>query len=868
MFHKTQIISLLFYINLLGFFIYQSEALANVKLLDSNSQSVTLEFTTTNTNEQLKSVLIAIPKDSKLKLNILESEPAAINQPVKIGITGAIREQGVAQILFSQKYKRLRVKVSFSNSTRSASNQAVLEDSPAYHRILQGLLINDATANRVLRRNTTRSNCPPPPLPALKLSIDKTGLYAITYADFLEAGLDMSTFNAEIIAQIHMTNNGKAVPIFIAGEEDGNFGKDDILYFYAQAAKGAYTRENVYWLSLKADGGLRINFSNESLDSATPLVTEFTKTVHVEQNKIYWSKLPDINKDHLFWAQLDAKKSLKMPITLQHVAKTGKNATIRVMLQGKTNDYQHNPNHHTKILLNGVEIHDAKWAGQIAFLQEVSVPQTSLQEGKNTVTLQSVGDTGATVDSIYVNWLEIDYTATTTAIQDQLVFKISKQGAYNLKINGFSKPEILVLDVTEQQQILPLLGTKVSADNNGGYQIEFDNKQGGNQTYYAFTIVSENLNKPDISLNLPTTRLQSACNQADYFIIHHDSFDVKALENFIVKNRGLKVMAVPVSKIYNEFNHGMPDPQAIKDFLTYAYQNYTQPRPAYVVLVGDANQDTLNELGHGINYIPTYTFHTYALGETATDNWFVTISGDDPLPDMFLGRLPIRTQAELDALVNKFTNYSQAPLDGWQRNVVFVADNDTADFEATSNWLIEKHLTNYSSKQIYLSKYANKSEAVKQEIIQQLNTGAIVTNYTGHGSITNWAGEFIFQSSDVKSLNNSDKLTFVVALNCLNGWFSYYQPFYGSDDSLAEAFLKADGKGAIAVLAPTGLGYTSQHEELASELFQRLFENKETELGSLTTAAKIAAVTNSGISKDNLEMFTLFGEPSMQLRLE
>lgn len=840
---------------LILFFIFQNQALANVKLLDSNPQSVTLEFS----NESLKnSVLIAIPKDSKLKLKVLESEPMAINQPVKIGIIGAIREQGVAQILFDQKYKRLRVKVSFS---KTRYNEAVLEDSPAYHKMLQGLLINDA--NRVLRHNSTRANCPPPPLPAIKFSIEKTGLYAISHADFLKAGLDMSTLNAEIIAQLHMSNNGKAVPIFIAGEQDGNFGKDDILFFYAQAAKGTYTRKNVYWLSIKADGGLRINLNNETLDSTNPLLTEFTKTVHVEENNIYWSKLPDIKKDHIFWEQVDAKKSLEMPITLQHLTKG--NASISVMLQGKTDDLQHDPNHHTKILLNGVEIHDAKWKGQIAFLQQVKIPQSSLQEGDNTITLLSVGDTGATVDSIYVNWLEIGYTATTTAIQDKLLFKTSKQEPYRLRINGFSKPEILVLDVTEPQHIVPLLGTKVSADNTDGYQVEYDNKQGGNRTYYAFTL--DSFNKPSsISLSLPTTRLKSTCNQADYFIIHHDSFDVKALQS-LVETRGLKVMAVPISKIYNEFNHGMPNPQAIKDFLSYAYQNYTPPRPAYVVLVGDANQDTLNELGHGINYVPTYTFHTSTLGETATDNWFVSISGDDPLPDMFLGRLPVRTQAELDALVNKFTSYSQAPLDGWQRNVLFVADNDMVVFEEASNQLIKKYLDNYSSKKIYLSKYAN-SEIVKQDIIQQINSGAIVTNYTGHGSITNWAGEFIFQSSDVKSLNNPDKLSFVMALDCLNGWFSYYQPFYGSDDSLAEAFLKADGKGAVGVWAATGLGYTSQHEILASEFFKRLFQNKETELGILTTAAKIAAVTNSGISKDTLEMFTLFGEPSLRLRLE
>jgi hypothetical protein len=102
-----------------------------------------------------------------------------------------------------------------------------------------------------------------------------------------------------------------------------------------------------------------------------------------------------------------------------------------------------------------------------------------------------------------------------------------------------------------------------------------------------------------------------------------------------------------------------------------------------------------------------------------------------------------------------------------------------------------------------------------------------------------------------------------VALNCLNGWFSYYK----RERTIAEEFLLAEQKGAVGVWASTGLGYTSEHEVLARELFKKLFQEKEAELGYLTTAAKISAVVNYGVSKDNLETFTLIGEPSTRLHL-
>jgi hypothetical protein len=794
--------------------------------------------------------------------------------PVAIGLTGWLRDQPVVQIQFFpvlynpvqqtiKLYKRLRVKVHFSNHTRSITKPIVAE-SPAFTRMLEHLLVNKTNRRKVRRqsRSVKTTTCSSPP-PKLKLSITKTGVYVLDYADFLALGLDMSTVD---VHQIQMTHQGQPASIYLTSEPDDVFSPEDKLYFYAQAATGLYTRNNVYWLTLNPEGGRRTKFRSGAPNQTGPPLTQFTQTVHVENNLVYWSRMPDsTNRDRLFWKELSAGGSLEIPVKLSHLAQTAEPVTIRVMMQGKTDDYAADPDHHTQILLNGVVISDESWSGQTTFLQTATTPQTNLLSGQNTVTLASVGETGASVDILYVNWLELDYAATLTALEEQLKFEVSGSGFYNLTVDGFSQPKVFVLDITDPLQIAVLPNLTVATDPIDGYQIQYSDQFDGNKTYYV--LAAEQLLKPDsITIDTPLTQLKSPCHQVDYLLIYHDSFNITELQALIAA-RGVQIMSVPVSDIYDEFNDGIADPQAIKDFLTYAYDNYTPPRPTYVLLVGDANRDTLNELGYGTNYIPTHTFDTSEMGETPTDNWFVSVSGIDPLPDMFLGRIPIRTQAELDAVVNKLRRYPQAPLDGWQRNVLFVADSSPG-FEDVSKQLIAQYLTNYTSKQIYLREYQGDKEAVTQDIIQAINAGAIVTNYTGHGSLNLWSGRDIFNYEDVALLNNPDKLTFVMALDCQNGLFSYSQPFRGTTDSLAEAFLKADGKGAIAMWAPSGLGYTSEHEILANELFNRLFQDNETELGSLTTLAKIAAVTNFGISTDSLEMFTLFGDPNLRLRLE
>ncbi|OAD23437.1 Propetide, peptidase C25 domain protein [Candidatus Thiomargarita nelsonii] len=253
--------------------------------------------------------------------------------PVAIGMTGAIREQQVAQIQFFglqfnpvQKtvklYTKMRVKIHFNSTTRST----VVEDSPAFDRMLQHLLLNDTSANRLLRSTvTTRKDCPPPLPPALKLTIDKTGVYALSYDDFLALGLDVSLLDSHMI---HMSHQGEAVPIFILGEEDGVFGPGDIMFFYAQATETLYTRSNIYWLSLKLEGGARLNFREATPNVNDPSLTTFKQTVHFEENHIYSPKWPnDLEKEHLFWFELKGGEGRQKSFNLHHPS-TGRNYAL------------------------------------------------------------------------------------------------------------------------------------------------------------------------------------------------------------------------------------------------------------------------------------------------------------------------------------------------------------------------------------------------------------------------------------------------------------------------------------------------------------------------------------------------------------
>ena len=92
-------------------------------------------------------------------------------------------------------------------------------------------------------------------------------------------------------------------------------------------------------------------------------------------------------------------------------------------------------------------------------------------------------------------------------------------------------------------------------------------------------------------------------------------------------------------------------------------------------------------------------------------------------------------------------------------------------------------------EKVYLSELG--TTATRAEIVRSFDDGASLVSYIGHGGIRMWANENIFNTADVETLANQSQQPFFVTMNCLNGFFHF--PFF---DSLAEALVKAEGRGA------------------------------------------------------------------------
>jgi hypothetical protein len=306
--------------------------------------------------------------------------------------------------------------------------------------------------------------------------------------------------------------------------------------------------------------------------------------------------------------------------------------------------------------------------------------------------------------------------------------------------------------------------------------------------------------------------------------------------------------------IYDEFNYGEKDPQALKDFLLYARSNW-KLAPRFVLMFGDASYDSRNYLGVGdLNLVPTKLVDTDFM-ETASDDWFADFDGDG-LTEMALGRLPVRNSKEADVMIAKILDYESAtPSD----EALLVADsNDGYDFEGATRQL--RSLLPTSLRVNEIDRGQLDGATAKTRLLAALNRGERVVNYSGHGNMTQWRGDLL-TTDDADSLTNAERPMLFVMMTCLNGYF--HDPI---GDSLGESLMKIERGGAVAVWASSGMTLPEEQSIMNQQLYRLLFAPRNIGAQPLTLAEAVARAKASVSNQDIRRTWIFFGDPTMAFK--
>ncbi|MFM7719634.1 MAG: type IX secretion system sortase PorU, partial [Sediminibacterium sp.] len=374
----------------------------------------------------------------------------------------------------------------------------------------------------------------------------------------------------------------------------------------------------------------------------------------------------------------------------------------------------------------------------------------------------------------------------------------------------------------------------------------------------------------------------------DYIIITAPDYfpAAKALQAFHEKQNGYKVGLFNATQVYNEMAGGQTSPIAIRNFLKYFIAQAklkNQVSPAFVLLLGMGN---FNAQKIQINKeLPVYTseMSNAILTSYSSDDFYAIQEPGNQIQftqtidsiSLAIGRIPARTIAEANKMVEKLIQYQSSKKMGlWQNQLTWVADD--ADYnlhlqdaeEIISN--LKTKTTNWNHKKLYLDLFkasqtltGNTYPDVNKAIQEAVQSGTLVLNYTGHGNYLRLTEEAVISKSEMQSWDNAGKLPMMVTASC--DFAPYDQP--GSAPIGFDALMQND-KGIIALVAANRLVFAYSNKQINDAFMQALLvPNSNGQFRTIGQALQAAKKYNFSRNGDRLNAFKfgLMGDPAMRI---
>lgn len=345
-------------------------------------------------------------------------------------------------------------------------------------------------------------------------------------------------------------------------------------------------------------------------------------------------------------------------------------------------------------------------------------------------------------------------------------------------------------------------------------------------------------------------------------------------------SKGIPAQVVPITDIFDQFGYGNKDLTAIRNFI--ASQYHAGSRLKQVLILGKGTFDYKNKLGGRPNLIPIYTsrnsldpLRTFSsddflgLIEWGQGEWEESQSGDEPMK-IGVGRVPAITFEEANIWVEKLIRYEnlrfQLPFN--QRLIIVADDGDNSihmrDAEVHADFLSKNHPF-FGLEKLYLDRFeqirsggTQSSPQLRTALEQNLEQGALILNYIGHGNETTLTAEEIFRVQDIADWANQDQLALWMTATCEFG--RHDSPFFRS---AAEELLFSKNKGAISLLSTGRPVFSSVNFSLNQAFIEEVFRKVDFNYQSLGNIFK--NTKNKSLNGSLNRNFSLLGDPSMFL---
>lgn len=387
-----------------------------------------------------------------------------------------------------------------------------------------------------------------------------------------------------------------------------------------------------------------------------------------------------------------------------------------------------------------------------------------------------------------------------------------------------------------------------------------------------------NFAKPDVLGKVANQNLHAA-SYADMVIITQPDLRSQAevLANIHRVREEMTVNIVEPEEIYNEFSSGTPDATAYRWFLRMLYQK--GKGATFLLLFGDGTYDNRlltnsSPYKSPFGFILTYQSpnSTTDYDSYTTDDYYGFLGDNEgsslgnDVVDLCIGRIPVATLTEARGYVAKVLSYLNNEKKGiWKNSVTFWADDEDNNLHMEQAdklaQIVENNYPEFMVNKIYIDAFKQNVTAAgasypdaKKKLLNLIDAGQLIINYTGHGSTIQLTGENMFTMQDIQSMHN-DKYALWVTATC------DFTRFDNDEQSAGEALLLNPQSGAIATFSTTRIVNSTPNFTLNTALINNLFQKnngKRLRIGEVMRNTKRAL--GSGENKLN---FSLFGDPAL-----
>ncbi|KAA3653052.1 MAG: hypothetical protein DWQ10_18695, partial [Calditrichaeota bacterium] len=564
------------------------------------------------------------------------------------------------------------------------------------------------------------------------------GIHAVSLLELADAGLDLIGKSPD---RLHLTYKNHALPLLLINSNKETLSENDYIVFRAEENHGEktylsqYAEKNVYQIWHGEEKGLYyIQFDGGLYEGDINPQDWYWDQKHFEMDQWFDRLLLQYDglADHWFWSRLSANQEETVEFELEYPAAIADSTTFTFAFMGNTYPTYARTDHSVEVYVNNSFVAQGVWDGQKEYVITVQIPSNLLLHGKNQLTIKAPGNSEAgEIDQFYFNWMDVKYPRSRQVLDNNIELKVTEANAVlDYKVEGFTSDEIYVITSDGQQ----LLNFEQKIEESGRYSVRFQDHITRKDKIY--NVFAKGAWKSPMRIDAySNTDLRSLSNAADYIIIAHGDF-ISQIEQLATwrESRGYRVAVIDVQDVYNTFNGGNHAPEALRDFIKYAYNNWQSPKLKYVLFVGDGHYGfNKNRYNETINHVPTYMAFTSSWGLTSSDNFFAQVSGDDILPDVAIGRFACNTSEELQAMIDKTLNYEQNPNEGVWRSVINLSVGDDKFFEDQAEELNEYYIPEaYRVKRIYTregSRYFGDTNV----LVDLFNKGSLLMNFQGHG---------------------------------------------------------------------------------------------------------------------------------------